>query len=348
MLHLSPYNLLIQKTITEAVEANWNGKPLILDRIISDFDYTTFHINTVLNNSNVDPENIDKSIFHLSIVTKAWESIAKLNNGAVFQFIKEKYSNLDCINWGNSTVNNRFNLTLQIELNKITENNLQSTLEQLSLLKNWILSFPFELSFIDFNELSKIPVDPESVDNSLSLINAKASVYQINYRENENIFIKASNDRITVIFEVSFKDETDKIFGKVFLQEFVDSRKRNHSIQSSPQVLVSNNPPMEILGQSNQTNIANDNKFITFILFPRHFSDNDLKFLTTSRLLLFRNYFHYHIKCSKAYMHSRMRYRVNNFIKVLNRAKVDDEDDEDAKKENEAARRTITGRKFVH
>lgn len=348
MLHLSPYNLLIQKTITEAVEANWNGKSLILDRIISDFDYTTFHINTVLNNANVDPENIDKSIIYLSVVTKAWESIVKLNNGGVLQYLKEKYSNLDCINWENSAMNNGFNLSLQLDLNKITKENLQFTMEQLSLLKNWILSYPFELSFNDFNELSKIPIDPESVENSINLINPKASVYQINYRENENIFIKPSNDRITVIFEVSFKDETDKIFGKVFLQEFVDSRKRNHSIQSSPQVLVSHNAPMEIMSQINNSNVENDNKFITFILFPRHFKDDELKFLTASRLLLFRNYFHYHIKCSKAFMHSRMRYRVNNFIKVLNRAKVDDDDSDESKKDNEATRRTITGRKLVY
>lgn len=38
---------------------------------------------------------------------------------------------------------------------------------------------------------------------------------------------------------------------------------------------------------------------------------------------LFRDYLHYHIKCSKAYMHSRMRTRVAEFLKVLNRAKPD-------------------------
>jgi hypothetical protein len=32
---------------------------------------------------------------------------------------------------------------------------------------------------------------------------------------------------------------------------------------------------------------------------------------------------HYHIKCSKAYMHSRMRHRVTEFQKVLNRAKTE-------------------------
>jgi actin related protein 2/3 complex subunit 2 len=36
---------------------------------------------------------------------------------------------------------------------------------------------------------------------------------------------------------------------------------------------------------------------------------------------MLRNYLHYHLKCSKAYMHQRMRAKTNDFLKVLNRAK---------------------------
>lgn len=35
----------------------------------------------------------------------------------------------------------------------------------------------------------------------------------------------------------------------------------------------------------------------------------------------FRNYLQYHIKCSKAFMHTRMRIRVESLLQVLNRAK---------------------------
>jgi hypothetical protein len=45
------------------------------------------------------------------------------------------------------------------------------------------------------------------------------------------------------------------------------------------------------------------------VLFPRHFNTLDRAFETISQIQLFRDYFHYHIKCSKAYMHSRMRQR---------------------------------------
>lgn len=49
-------------------------------------------------------------------------------------------------------------------------------------------------------------------------------------------------------------------------------------------------------------------------------------------------------------MHSRMRFRVDSFIKVLNRAKVDedDENDESSADARQQARRTFTGRKIVY
>jgi actin related protein 2/3 complex subunit 2 len=40
----------------------------------------------------------------------------------------------------------------------------------------------------------------------------------VHYREDEAIYVKASQDRVTVIFSTRFKDETDRVFGKVFLQ----------------------------------------------------------------------------------------------------------------------------------
>lgn len=43
------------------------------------------------------------------------------------------------------------------------------------------------------------------------------------------------------------------------------------------------------------------------------------------------------VKCSKAYMQSRMRHRVSEFIKVLNRAKPEQADKE---------RKTASGRTF--
>lgn len=60
--------------------------------------------------------------------------------------------------------------------------------------------------------------------------------------------------------------------------------------------------------------------FVSFVLHPAHMAK---RANTISHIQMFRNYLHYHIKCSKAYMHTRMRARVRSLLQVLNRAKVD-------------------------
>ena len=41
---------------------------------------------------------------------------------------------------------------------------------------------------------------------------------QIRYRDEEAIYIQAAHDRVTVIFSTIFREEWDRIYGKVFFQ----------------------------------------------------------------------------------------------------------------------------------
>lgn len=159
----------------------------------------------------------------------------------------------------------------------------------------------------------------------------------IHYRDEEAIYVQAAHDRVTVVFSTMFREETDRIFGKVFLQEFVDAR-RLPTIQNAPQVLYSSrDPPLEIRDVPGLSH-GDDVGYVTFVLFPRHFERPDVAESTISHIQLFRDYLHYHIKCSKAYMHSRMRHRVSEFQKVLNRAKTEVATTE---------KKTISGRTLV-
>uniref|UniRef100_A0A183C5K9 Arp2/3 complex 34 kDa subunit n=1 Tax=Globodera pallida TaxID=36090 RepID=A0A183C5K9_GLOPA len=76
--------------------------------------------------------------------------------------------------------------------------------------------------------------------------------------------------------------------------------------------------------------------YITFVLFPRH-TNKKARDNTISLIHTFRDYLHYHIKCSKVYLHSRMRSKTNDFLKVLNRALP----------ETKLEKKTISGRTFV-
>ncbi|KAI8847426.1 Arp2/3 complex, 34 kd subunit p34-Arc-domain-containing protein [Chytridium lagenaria] len=189
----------------------------------------------------------------------------------------------------------------------------EDLVKQLSLLKRNALAAPFEYAF------------------NAQMEGRTTGLMTVHYRDEEAIYISALEDRVTVIFSTVFKEETDRIFGKVFLQEFVDAR-RQPAIQSAPQVLYSpKEPPLELRGVPGLIE-SESIGYVTFVLFPTHFAPGPTREATISRIQLFRDYLHYHIKASKAYMHSRMRARVESFLKVLNRAKPEKPDDQKEKK----------------
>ena len=202
-------------------------------------------------------------------------------------------------------------------------------LKNLALLKRNALAAPFELGFQAQKQLETAG-------------SGQGDLMALHYRDEEVIYVQASSDRVTVIFSTMFREETDRVFGKVFLQvrplsllacalpslccldtqEFVDAR-RLPTIQSAPQVLyTTRTPPLEIRHLPG-LNDSEDVGYVTFVLFPRHFANSIVANTTITHIQLFRDYLHYHIKCSKAYMHSRMRHRVSEFQKVLNRAKTE-------------------------
>ena len=126
----------------------------------------------------------------------------------------------------------------------------ESLIRKVSLLKRNLLAAPFERAFLEQGQY-------ENQEQP----NPSSELMSVNYRSEEAIYVKSSFDRVTVIFSTKFKDETDKIFGKVFLQEFVDARRRP-ALQNAPQVLYSTRePPMEL---RNVVQDTPDSSYVTF------------------------------------------------------------------------------------
>ncbi|KAF6772069.1 hypothetical protein AHF37_09077 [Paragonimus kellicotti] len=63
--------------------------------------------------------------------------------------------------------------------------------------------------------------------------------------------------------------------------------------------------------------------YITFVLGPRHIATGPVRQKTIDLIQMLRNYLHYHLKCSKAYIQMRMRAKTVEFLKVINRARVE-------------------------
>jgi actin related protein 2/3 complex subunit 2 len=152
------------------------------------------------------------------------------------------------------------------------------------------------------------------------------------YKDDETFYVNVLKDRVTVVFSTRFKDADDVVIGKVFMQAFQDVRGKN---PNAPQVLFSpKDPPSEIQGLDA---LVGDNVgHVTFVLFPRHTSEDKMD-KTIDLIHTFRDYLHYHIKCSKAYLHQRMRARTAALLKVLNRARP----------EEEKEKKTASGRTFL-
>jgi len=185
-----------------------------------------------------------------------------------------------------------------------------------ALLKTQAFSGPFEKTFAAVNSGGSAP--PMTI---------------INHRVGEAIYLKPEGDRVIVIFSIGFKDSDDQVLAKVFLQEFADARRK---MNNAPSVsFAQKERPLELKGVKGVVE-GDSQGFISFVLFKGHLSDKN-RTKTIQSLQTFRNYLHYHIKCSKAYLHTRMRNRVFNLLQVLNRAKM----------EREVEKKTATGKSFV-
>ncbi|SPO23607.1 probable ARC35 - subunit of the Arp2/3 complex [Ustilago trichophora] len=308
MILLGTENIIIRDVLTEKFE-----RPASVDQTFTDFDGVAYHLEST---SKAGP-------LTLSMDIRCWSELVQ---AGALDVLKREYGS-----WIRDSVEPEYSVTLEFDYAKVPAAGPErdALIANVSLLKRHAMAAPFERAFALQKQL-------EEAYEGGAAPSTGTDIMPINYRDDEAIYVIPSADRVTVVFTTTFKEETDKVLGKVFLQEFVDAR-RQPSIQNAPQVLYSNRePPLEVRNVQG-LNRGDDVGYVTFVLFPRHFANAQVMENTISRIQLFRDYLHYHIKCSKAYMHSRMRHRVAEFLKVLNRAKP-----ELAEKE----RKTASGRTF--
>jgi len=330
MILLEDTSTLILSLLTDRL-----SKPSNVDQLFTDFDGVSYHLSA--------PEKGNRSIVVLSMCMRSacWKELLEYGTLETLRREYGDYLQSEAEGPTYRSDGSQFNwdVTLKFDIGpdgigKLPEEEAKEAVRKLSMLKRNAMAAPFERAFTLQKELEAAGAPPQ---NSEEGGKPSEHLMAVHYREEEGIFVIPSDDRVTVIFSTVFREETDRVFGKVFLQEFNDARKAS-ALQSAPQVRFSNRePPSEIRhlpGLSSNENVG----YVTFVLFPRHFQNADVAARTISQIQLFRDYLHYHIKCSKAYMHSRMRARVAASLKILNRAKP-----EVAEKE----KKTASGRSFV-
>jgi len=246
-----------------------------------------------------------KNIIRISMSMKGYADLKKYG---VDELMKKTYSNYL------ASTENGYDVTLEIDVS--AKGDSAKIARDIALMKRHALAAPFYKVFADI-EAKRPP----------------GNLIEIRYRDDEALYLKPEADRVIVIFAIQFRDSDDVVFAKVFLQEYADARR---TMTNAPSVLFSQKePPMELKGVKN-LRVAEGQGFASFVLFASHITGAK-KEKTIDNIQTFRNYLHYHIKCSKAYMHTRMRNRVKGFLQILNRAKSTPES---------AEKKTITGKTF--
>lgn len=300
MILLEIHNRVIEDVLrVKWNELDANQKLDFVDVTVADFDGVLFHLSSYEQ---------DKNRIRISILLKFFRDLKEHGAEDVLSRI---YGNLLM-----PTPEDGFSVSLLVDLKSIPKEERDIVIKKAGLLKRNCFASVFE-KYFQFQERGE-----EGHHRAV-----------IHYRDEETMYIEAKSDRVTVIFSTVFKDETDIIIGKVFMQEFKEGRKASHT---SPQVIFSHrDPPMEL--RDTDAKKGDNIGYITFVLFPRH-TNVQTRDNTINLIHIFRDYLHYHIKCSKAYVHSRMRAKTAEFLKVLNRARPERKNGE---------KKTITGRTFI-
>eukprot|EP01134_Creolimax_fragrantissima_P004811 CFRG4811T1 len=279
MILLDDKNKILQEIMERFLKEDNNEGADGVDVNLADFDGVLYHV------SGAD----SKSKLQFSI---SWPAFAEMQACGADDVLKRIYGDMI------TTPESGYDFSIVVDSQNLSGNK-DDVISSVALLKRNVFAAPFEQAF-------KAQKDGGS-DKTMV----------INYRPDSSIWLQAKHDRVTVVYSTTFQDADDiTLANKVFLQEFVDARKK---VREAPQVIYSwKDPPSELAGTGA---VAKENmSYITFVLFPMHY-DGEKQDNCINMLQMFRDYFHYHIKCSKAYLHTRMRARVNTSLKVLNRAK---------------------------
>jgi len=265
--------------------------------VLCDFDGCSYDISSDNN----------KSVLTISI---SWPAFADLKQFGVENRLKAIYGDLV------APTASGFDFSLKFDIENPPQN-AEEAIKKISYLKRHAFASVFHAAF-------------ESLDGKGSV----PDLITINYRRNEAVYLKKTDgNRFIIIFSINFQDKDDIVYSDVFLKELVDVRKQT---PSAPPVLYSlREPPLE-LANVRGVSKGDSQCYVSVVLAPGP-AGSPRRESTIDNIMLFRNYLMYHIKCSKAYMHTRMRNRTEALLQVLNRAKM----------KEKTEKKTMTGRTFV-
>jgi len=304
MILLEPGNRILAETISAQIlgsgDAKADAKREPIDVRLCDFDDVSYRVVIDAKSKNLLTVSMSLPAFREIKDVGAQEAVTKTFGDKAI------------------TPSDGHDVTIQVNLD--TEDKKEEIIKKITLIKPTVIGGVFRHFY-----------------TKLQKGEAPAAPFKFNLRSDTTIYFIPDKDRVITVFGLDFKEKVDRAVAKVFMNEFVDSRK---TIGFAPPTTWSVAPPAELKAFGITEPIPGHLGFISFAILKDHVAKEETLTRVIDVLQGFRNYVQYHIKCAKSYFHSRMRARCKELLKVLNRAKQVDPDGEKTKK-------TITGRTFT-
>lgn len=133
-------------------------------------------------------------------------------------------------------------------------------------------------------------------------------VLPIVVRSLETVWIVCKHDRVLVIMSIHLDDEVDVALGRAFCQEFAETDRKSTDVSvpcsfNGPK----EGPPSDLKSVTipNKPNVG----FLSLTLSDQHVRNaTDDRLIVLARpVMTFRNFFNFHLKHAKSFLHSRLR-----------------------------------------
>ncbi|CAF0827186.1 unnamed protein product [Adineta ricciae] len=289
MIILEVHNRIIEELLTVQIETFLRKEKLVeIKTNVVDFDGALYHITHSRDNP-----------FVVSIKLKFFQDLEQYGTDDI---LRREYGDLLVAPLSGYDVTLSFDFNSQLPKGE-TNDVWLPLVRKISMLKRHCFAAVFE-KYFEFQSKQQ----PTTGDQKRAVIH---------YRDDETMYVNASSDRVTVIFSTVFKDADDNVIGRFFMEGL---RERRQQFQQAPQVIVSYRTPPEELKGTPDARTGDNIGYLTFVLFPRH-TKAAARENTINLIYILRNYFHYHIKCCKAYLHAHMRRKTNEFLRRLQLAR---------------------------
>ncbi|KAG2308930.1 hypothetical protein Bca52824_028678 [Brassica carinata] len=154
---------------------------------------------------------------------------------------------------------------------------------------------------------------------------------RIVYHPSEPFYVFRQREKITAVFPMNFRDNSDVVIATSFFQNTVWFGSvyfgwvgpNQKEMGKAPQCSWSPVPAYQLRGEPVQ-DLTTNSGFVSFDITPRHVEGKRLD-KTVWNLLNFYAYVKYHIKCSRGYIQRRMRKRMDSLVKLLNNTSLKEE-----------------------